>query len=384
MAFLGAMEAMVKIKELTTRAEVEIRKCAEEHQTERCRIYAGMAGVEEQGKLEAMTLQQNTQRRQDVMAHQQEMARIDKVVPQSGYSGGGILHWLCTAVLGLYSLSGRRPELMLVPHPQAVAGASVATTVRVVRQRGLLPRIFPALLAVLLVRFFWLNTWARSMLHIGTGPFSVERLQKLLRDALRLLKHTQATPQGDMASSYAMVQRQQSQTLELGTLAIKAPEQQPDAWVTRQGPNGRTFFHHKALGPAPWDLENSPFVKGQCPWPASMRSMTCASMSSSNIPRSRSRSGSFQFNMAMSSAAAAASNGGNYALWSREGKDQQLLTSLLANWGLGTYAEELAQLGYNAETLRSLPRDKADSMLQQIGCKPEHRDLFLKAMDSWR
>merc|ERR1719210_2469998 len=36
------------------------------------------------------------------------------------------------------------------------------------------------------------------------------------------------------------------------------PDLEPDGWVCRPGPNGRTFWHHKALGPAPWE---QPLIK---------------------------------------------------------------------------------------------------------------------------
>ena len=35
--------------------------------------------------------------------------------------------------------------------------------------------------------------------------------------------------------------------------SLPAPEQSPDGWICRRGPGGRVFWHHKALGPAPWE-----------------------------------------------------------------------------------------------------------------------------------
>eukprot|EP00927_Polykrikos_kofoidii_P062061 TRINITY_DN56889_c0_g1_i1.p1 TRINITY_DN56889_c0_g1~~TRINITY_DN56889_c0_g1_i1.p1 ORF type:complete len:441 (-),score=48.69 TRINITY_DN56889_c0_g1_i1:325-1647(-) len=34
---------------------------------------------------------------------------------------------------------------------------------------------------------------------------------------------------------------------------LKAPDLAPEGWVSRKGPNGKVFWHHKALGPAPWE-----------------------------------------------------------------------------------------------------------------------------------
>mmetsp|Transcript_18894 Transcript_18894/g.42643 ORF Transcript_18894/g.42643 Transcript_18894/m.42643 type:complete len:313 (+) Transcript_18894:39-977(+) len=35
--------------------------------------------------------------------------------------------------------------------------------------------------------------------------------------------------------------------------SLPAPEHAPDGWICRRGPGGRIFWHHKALGPAPWE-----------------------------------------------------------------------------------------------------------------------------------
>lgn len=35
--------------------------------------------------------------------------------------------------------------------------------------------------------------------------------------------------------------------------SLPPPEQCTDGWICRKGPGGRVFWHHKALGPAPWE-----------------------------------------------------------------------------------------------------------------------------------
>lgn len=37
--------------------------------------------------------------------------------------------------------------------------------------------------------------------------------------------------------------------------SLPPPEQSPDGWISRKGPGGRIFWHHKALGPAPWEQQ---------------------------------------------------------------------------------------------------------------------------------
>ena len=41
--------------------------------------------------------------------------------------------------------------------------------------------------------------------------------------------------------------------LRLEPPSLPPPEQAPDGWISRRGPGGRVFWHHKALGPAPWE-----------------------------------------------------------------------------------------------------------------------------------
>lgn len=35
--------------------------------------------------------------------------------------------------------------------------------------------------------------------------------------------------------------------------SVPSPDEAPDGWVFHQGADGRTFWHHQACGPAPWD-----------------------------------------------------------------------------------------------------------------------------------
>jgi len=47
-----------------------------------------------------------------------------------------------------------------------------------------------------------------------------------------------------------------------GNQAVAAPtsselmgaDLDPQGWISHEAPNGRTFWHHRALGPAPWEL----------------------------------------------------------------------------------------------------------------------------------
>merc|ERR1712083_1195924 len=35
--------------------------------------------------------------------------------------------------------------------------------------------------------------------------------------------------------------------------SLPSPDLAPEGWVSRKGPNGRKYWHHMALGPAPWE-----------------------------------------------------------------------------------------------------------------------------------
>jgi hypothetical protein len=38
---------------------------------------------------------------------------------------------------------------------------------------------------------------------------------------------------------------------------ISSPDLAPEGWISRRGPNGRLYWHHRSLGPAPWEQEPS-------------------------------------------------------------------------------------------------------------------------------
>mmetsp|Transcript_14798 Transcript_14798/g.33664 ORF Transcript_14798/g.33664 Transcript_14798/m.33664 type:complete len:438 (+) Transcript_14798:71-1384(+) len=349
-AFLSAVATLAH-------TEAEIKRCAEEQQTARYRIYADMAAVMEEAKtkrfvkaVDGMTegsqLEHHTTRRRDAQTHQQELARIEKA--PSSQPGSGLMHWLCTAVLGLYTLAGRGgSDMVFVQQAAGARGLSYAPTLagKMVKRRRLLPPLLPTMIAVSFLRFLWLNAWARNAILAGRGPLSVVRLRELLRKALDVLQRTgdRSTPSGRSRG-------------EPDALAIAAPEVQPDAWDSRPGPDGRRFYHHKNLGPAPWDMQVTTYSQSH-------------------------RQGSIGNNSIAGAAPMMGRCGSLCTPRSEVLKDK--LGALLANWGLGSYAEELVQLGYNVDTLRLLPKDEAETVLQMIQCRPEHKSIFQEALQSW-
>lgn len=39
--------------------------------------------------------------------------------------------------------------------------------------------------------------------------------------------------------------------------ALPDPEFEPEGWISRKGPNGRYHWHHRSLGPAPWEADET-------------------------------------------------------------------------------------------------------------------------------
>lgn len=44
---------------------------------------------------------------------------------------------------------------------------------------------------------------------------------------------------------------------------LKSPDLAPEGWVCHTGPTGRTYWHHEALGPAPWDPAGTSLPSGE-------------------------------------------------------------------------------------------------------------------------
>mmetsp|Transcript_6352 Transcript_6352/g.14579 ORF Transcript_6352/g.14579 Transcript_6352/m.14579 type:complete len:404 (+) Transcript_6352:68-1279(+) len=42
---------------------------------------------------------------------------------------------------------------------------------------------------------------------------------------------------------------------------LLAPELEPEGWISRKGPNGRYHWHHRSLGPAPWEEDPASFCE---------------------------------------------------------------------------------------------------------------------------
>lgn len=52
---------------------------------------------------------------------------------------------------------------------------------------------------------------------------------------------------------------------------ISAPDSAPEGWISRRGPNGRLYWHHRSLGPAPWEEEPTAAPDMRCRLPQRSR-----------------------------------------------------------------------------------------------------------------
>lgn len=43
--------------------------------------------------------------------------------------------------------------------------------------------------------------------------------------------------------------------------ALRVPEERPEDWISHQGVDGRTFWHNRKLGPAPWEEQNTQLLR---------------------------------------------------------------------------------------------------------------------------
>jgi len=69
-------------------------------------------------------------------------------------------------------------------------------------------------------------------------------------DALPWIPKRQETLDGKAAVARAHMR---AWSIEEPEGPLSSPDATPDGWVSRCGPKGRTYWHHKDLGPAPWE-----------------------------------------------------------------------------------------------------------------------------------
>eukprot|EP00927_Polykrikos_kofoidii_P073939 TRINITY_DN69943_c0_g1_i1.p1 TRINITY_DN69943_c0_g1~~TRINITY_DN69943_c0_g1_i1.p1 ORF type:complete len:348 (+),score=40.14 TRINITY_DN69943_c0_g1_i1:62-1105(+) len=235
------------MKSLQTKAQVDIKRQAEEHATERCRIVeeartrqmewlAGAAQavvVEQHRTLQAQVLRDAVIARQNILARAKTHAGMLSLVKWMFAS-------FVSGALGVtVSKGGMRSARGRTRLNHSKAGFSRSITI---------------LIAITFVRHIWLNADARKLLVWSShfGPFLRCLLSMTLQGTLRPL----------LSARYASKNHRQDAVERLVTnRPLLGPESAPDCWICRVGRNGQTFWHHTALGQAPWDsLSESPVI----------------------------------------------------------------------------------------------------------------------------
>lgn len=351
-ALVGAAEAYVHMKALSLNANVAIQRCAQEQETERCRIaeeartrrMERLADVAETLLVERHRTQREREAirgkalREAIAVHTQMETR--RIETRTGMAN--IFQWVLASFMGAVSATVVNQPVVRTSKKKVL-----------IRQAGARQYV-SALVLIAFVRHLWLNVSTRHLLiwADGFGPFLRGLLSNMLKKALRTIlecqdargqETTTATPPPPVSAAEDLQRFAEGKPLH-------GPDSAPDCWISHEGPDGRLFWHHTALGTAPWEHTD-----------------------------------------AVTTAAAKISEAGDEestrknSLGSAETEPWPgHFRALLANWGLSAYTRALEQNGYDAEVLKMLNTSEVEDMLQVIQCQPEDVETFQKALESWR
>jgi hypothetical protein len=260
------------------------------------------------------------------------------------------------------------------------ASASQATTKQRSSKRAKLRRgqslsqYVSALILVAFVRHLWKNAHARRLLiwSRNLGPYLGGILGQVLKGALQILQDPFQLADPEVEPSYVAGRVEEALARLAAKRPLPAPDDAPECWESHVGPNGRTFWHNRALGLPPWKLSTqtvrsedgilqdsidkpllAPEVApedwesrigphGQVFWHnRSLGPLPWTSEDQTQAQSVRQRKGAI---------ATATSNSS--------------LRQLLANWGLSEYAADLQAASYGPERLKKINDDEAEEMLK--------------------
>jgi len=355
LAIVGLAEAHVRARGDAAKAGTELRRFAEEQETERCRIVEEARTRRVQRLAETAELlaseQHRTQRERDALRAQALRATIavrGQVEAQRLQMRACMMNffeWMAVSLVGALGVTAASP------------GAGAARGSGALKRRTGVSSYFSAFVLVALVRHLWLSSSSRKFLVWSGqfGPFLRGALSRMLQASLSILLQGMRTadPAADTGRGGCAVTRSGDEQDE-ALRPLPGPEVTPECWVSHEGPDGRTFWHHTALGPPPWEH--------------------CGVADAGNL-----------FGSGREDAMAGVSRPRGWSLsGSRPPPEARHLRALLANWGLGEYAKVLEENGYDSEAVRAIRPDEVDEMFRAIACQEAHRDTFRRALDSWR
>jgi len=318
--------ALVGTADSYFRGKVELLRCSEEHQTERCRVTSEARTKQVErlaGAAEILVAERHrTLRNRDTLraqAMQAAIATSAQIETRRIETRAGMVNffqWMAASLIG-------------------VAGATAANPRRKQAQRVGLARYASAMIVVAIVRHMWLNSVSREFI-CGLGPFFRSIFCRMIQGSLETILQYQR------AVHCAQVARKAGHTTQrLALEGLVVPDIAPSSWVSQKGPDGRTFWHHKSLGPAPWELRSTDHG-----------SEAIGALSSKQAPNQGA------------------------------GDQFERMQALLSTWGLAEYAQALNENGYDPQVLMDLREDEFEELLHVIDCKPAHAAIFRAAFAS--
>jgi len=253
---------------------------------------------------------------------------------------------------------------------------------------------FSAMFLVVFIRYLWLRAKAAGNGSFLRGLLQRGLLQRSLKGSLVALLEG---PAAHLAAPGGRVEA--AVALRAGRcLPLLGPGGEA-GWISQRGPDGRTFWHHVSLGPAPWALPGPPpppsapctdGADGVAAGSAASGAASGAACESDGASDGGTEDGgTADGRSACPGPGAGCAPAPNRAVRppTRGGSgaaEAAPLGALLSNWGLAEYADALGRNGYDPETMKALSEEEVEEMLGVIGCKPEHDADFRKALECWR
>lgn len=334
LAVVGAAEAQVRIREAAGTAMVERMRHHEDQLTERCRVEATeqtrrvelLASVAET----ALTEKHRTQRQRDLLAaataREVLAAKVEerRMRARTRNSMLTVFEWTVASLVGAVGATATSGTA-------AVGAAAVSGSQKRVQRAGG-SQYVAALIIVAFVRHLWLHAGSRRALlwSMEHGPFVKGVLLKTVQVAMGMLKDLLAggLDGGRMDPS--------AKGPPTGNgLPLLGPDGEP-GWVSHQGRDGRVFWHHLSQGPPPWELAAAinDAHSGGAPPPTD-------SATPCRAPRPPVNSGASPPRSDAPPPHATSSSPYPQAGSPQPPAQNMRLGALLANWGLGRYADAL-------------------------------------------
>lgn len=326
---LELAEAYVSSKEIESTARVEVQRTVEAGLTERTRVVEE-AQTQRVNRMSAVT---------ELAIEEGNRTDRERIIQQALVQREAMA---AKAKLEAARIKSRRDLLNLGPLTIGwLSGIAAKGSAQQVVARSVFPQYIIGILVFIALRKIWQKT--------RKGQLNDSLVAAMVREqwdvfAGGVLRKTLESMQEKFPALKDRLEEFIPRSSPDNALAILAPEEVPDEWISHEGPGGRVFWHNTKLGPPPWEASAAP--------------------EDQQVQQDEQTSPD-------ESVIAASSD----------------LRAHLSNWGVGEYAEALQRAGYDLKTLRLIEdAEEVNEMLAAIGCsKPEHVQAFRLAMfNEWQ